>query len=48
VIVAVDHGAGDVVIPNGETVFSTGDGVIAMIKHAARADVCAALTGSAP
>src|SRR5580692_1850087 len=48
VIVAVDHGAGDVVIPNGETVFAPGDGVIAMIKHTARADVCAVLTGSAP
>jgi trk system potassium uptake protein TrkA len=48
VIVAVDRGAGDVVIPNGETVFSTGDGVIAMIKHAARADVCAVLVGTEP
>jgi trk system potassium uptake protein TrkA len=48
VIVAVDRGAGDVVIPNGETVFSSGDGVIAMIKHAARADVCAVLVGSGP
>jgi trk system potassium uptake protein TrkA len=48
VIVAVDRGAGDVVIPNGETVFSDGDGVIAMIKHAARTDVCAALIGKAP
>jgi trk system potassium uptake protein TrkA len=48
VIVAVDRGAGDVVIPNGETVFGAGDGVIAMIKHAARADVCAALVGRAP
>ncbi len=48
VIVAVDRGNGDVVIPNGETVFHSGDGVIAMIKHAARADVCAALVGTAP
>jgi trk system potassium uptake protein TrkA len=48
VIVAVDRGAGDVVIPNGETVFNTGDGVIAMIKHTARADVCAALVGTGP
>ena len=48
VIVAVDRGTGDVVIPNGETVFADGDGVIAMIKHAARADVCAALVGTAP
>jgi trk system potassium uptake protein TrkA len=48
VIVAVDHGAGDVVIPNGETVFADGDGVIAMIKHAARNDVCAALVGKGP
>jgi trk system potassium uptake protein TrkA len=48
VIVAVDRGAGEVVIPNGETVFTPGDAVIAMIKHAARADVCAALVGRAP
>jgi trk system potassium uptake protein TrkA len=48
VIVAVDRGNGDVVIPNGETVFHAGDGVIAMIKHQARADVCAALVGTAP
>jgi len=48
VIVAVDRGAGEVVIPNGETVFAPGDAVIAMIKHAARTDVCAALVGRAP
>jgi trk system potassium uptake protein TrkA len=48
VIVAVDRGAGEVVIPNGETVFTPGDAVIAMIKHTARADVCAALVGKAP
>ena len=48
VIVAVDRGNGDVLIPNGETVFHSGDGVIAMIKHQARADVCAALVGTAP
>jgi trk system potassium uptake protein TrkA len=48
VIVAVDRGAGEVVIPNGETVFAPGDAVIAMIKHTARADVCAALVGKAP
>lgn len=48
VIVAVDRGAGEVVIPNGETVFAPGDAVIAMIKHTARADVCAALVGRAP
>jgi trk system potassium uptake protein TrkA len=48
VIVAVDRGAGEVVIPNGETVFAAGDGVIAMIHHAARADVCAALIGKGP
>jgi trk system potassium uptake protein TrkA len=48
VIVAVDRGAGEVVIPNGETVFTPGDAVIAMIKHTARADVCAALVGRAP
>jgi Trk K+ transport system NAD-binding subunit len=48
VIVAVDRGAGEVVIPNGETVFAPGDAVIAMIKHTARADVCSALVGKAP
>ena len=48
VIVAVDRGSGEVVIPNGETVFAPGDGVIAMIHHAARTDVCAALVGKAP
>jgi trk system potassium uptake protein TrkA len=48
VIVAVDRGAGEVIIPNGETVFTAGDGVIAMIKHTARAEVCAALVGKAP
>jgi trk system potassium uptake protein TrkA len=48
VIVAVDRGAGEVVIPNGETVFTPGDAVIAMIKHTARADVCSALVGKAP
>jgi trk system potassium uptake protein TrkA len=48
VIVAVDRGAGEVVIPNGETVFAAGDAVIAMIKHNARADVAAALVGKGP
>jgi trk system potassium uptake protein TrkA len=48
VIVAVDRGAGEVVIPNGETVFAPGDAVIAMIKHTARAAVCASLVGKAP
>jgi trk system potassium uptake protein TrkA len=48
VIVAVDRGAGEVVIPNGETVFAPGDAVVAMIKHSARADVCHALVGRAP
>jgi len=48
VIVAVDRGAGEVVIPNGETVFATGDAVVAMIKHTARTEVCAALAGKAP
>jgi trk system potassium uptake protein TrkA len=48
VIVAVDRGAGEIVIPNGETTFAPGDAVIAMIKHTARADVCAALVGRAP
>jgi len=48
VIVAVDRGAGEVVIPNGETVFAPGDAAIAMTKHNARADVAAALVGKAP
>jgi trk system potassium uptake protein TrkA len=45
VIVAVDRGAGDVVIPNGDTTIDAGDDVIAMIKRDARQDVCAALVG---
>lgn len=48
VIVAVDRGGGEVIIPNGETVVGAGDGVIAVIKHGARVDVCAALVGAAP
>ena len=48
VIVAVDRGSGEVLIPNGETVFATGDAVVAMIKHTARTEVCAALVGKAP
>jgi trk system potassium uptake protein TrkA len=48
VIVAVDRGSGEVVIPNGETVFGPGDNVVAMIKHTARTEVCAALVGKAP
>jgi trk system potassium uptake protein TrkA len=48
VIVAVDRGSGEVVIPNGETVFAPGDNVVAMIKHTARAEVCSALVGKAP
>jgi trk system potassium uptake protein TrkA len=46
VIVAVDRGVGDVIIPNGETTLMAGDGVIAMIKHAARTEICMALVGS--
>jgi trk system potassium uptake protein TrkA len=45
VIVAVDHGAGDVVVPNGDTTLQRGDDVIAMIKPDMRVDVCAALVG---
>lgn len=45
VVVAVDHGSGDVVIPNGDTTIGVGDDVIAMIKRAAREDVCTALVG---
>jgi Trk K+ transport system NAD-binding subunit len=47
VVVAVDRGAGDVVIPNGDTTLAAGDGIIAMIKREARADVRAALVGTA-
>ncbi len=45
VIVAVDHGGGDVVVPNGDTMLQRGDDVIAMIKRDMRVDVCAALVG---
>ena len=40
-----DHGAGDVVVPNGDTTLQRGDDVIAMIKPDMRLDVCAALVG---
>ena len=45
VIVAVDHGEGDVVVANGDTTLQRGDDVIAMIKPEMRLDVCAALVG---
>ena len=45
VIVAVDRGGGDVVVPNGDTLLQRGDDVIAMIKRETRADVCTALVG---
>ena len=45
VVVAVDHGSGDVVIPNGDTTIDSGDDVIAMIKREARGDVCSVLVG---
>ncbi|HEX3468653.1 MAG TPA: TrkA family potassium uptake protein [Candidatus Elarobacter sp.] len=45
VIVAVDRGGGDVVVPNGDTKLERGDDVIAMIKHDNRLDVCTALVG---
>ena len=45
IVVAVDRGNGEVVVPHGETVRRHGDDVIAMIKRDARADLCAALSG---
>jgi trk system potassium uptake protein TrkA len=45
VIVAVDRGGGDVVVPNGDTTLEPGDDVIAMIKRDTRGNVCAALVG---
>ncbi len=45
VIVAVDRGGGDVLVPNGDTTLQRGDDVIAMIKRDTRLDVCAALVG---
>lgn len=45
IVVAVDRGDGEVVVPNGETTLRHGDDVIAMIKRASRQDVCAALVG---
>ena len=46
VIVAVDRGGGDVVVPNGETTLERGDDVIAMIKRDTRPGVCAAIVGN--
>jgi len=45
VIVAVDRGGGDVVVPNGDTMLQRGDDVIAMINRTMRHDVCSALVG---
>jgi|SRR5947209_12229172 len=45
VIVAVDRGNGDVLVPNGDTQLQRGDDVIAMIKRDTRRDVCTALVG---
>ena len=45
IVVAVDHGDGEIVVPNGETTLRRGDDVIAMIKRASRQDVCTALVG---
>jgi trk system potassium uptake protein TrkA len=45
VIVAVERGGGEVVVPNGDTTLQRGDDVVAMIKHDARLDVCTALVG---
>jgi trk system potassium uptake protein TrkA len=45
VIVAVDRGNGDVLVPNGDTELRRGDDVIAMIKRETRRDVCSALVG---
>ena len=47
IIVAVDRGDGEVLVPNGETTLRQGDDVIAMIKRETRADVCSALVGTA-
>jgi trk system potassium uptake protein len=45
VIVAVDRGGGDVIVPSGETTLNRGDDVIAMIKRETRPAVCAAIVG---
>jgi trk system potassium uptake protein TrkA len=45
VIVAVERGGGEVVVPNGDTTLQRGDDVVAMIKHDTRLDVCTALVG---
>ncbi len=45
VIVAIGRAGDDVVVPSGETTLRRGDDVIAMIRHEARQDVCAALIG---
>ena len=45
VIVAVDRGNGEVLVPNGDTLPQRGDDVIAKIKRDTRPDVCSALVG---
>jgi Trk K+ transport system NAD-binding subunit len=44
-IVAVDRGGGDVMVPDGDTTLQHGDDMIAMIKPETRDDVWSALVG---
>lgn len=47
VIVAIERGDSEVIVPNGETVLRGGDDVIAMIRRENRAEICGALVGNA-
>lgn len=47
VIVAVERGEAEVIVPNGETVLRAGDDVIAMIRRENRPEICNALVGTA-
>ena len=47
VIVAVERGESEVIVPNGETVLHAGDDVIAMIRRDNRGDICAVFVGPA-
>jgi trk system potassium uptake protein TrkA len=45
IVIAIERGGGEVVIPNGETTLHEGERVIAMVKRSARPDVRTALVG---
>ncbi len=45
IVIAIDRGTGDVIIPNGETTLTQGERIIALVKRDARREVRAALVG---